>query len=306
MPQNENDNNIVDKKTVKATDKRINVAVISISFVVAIVLSVLLTFSITIRRYYPETENYGKDIGKITEIMKKNSYYELNYEDMLKAAIKAYVAASGDEDAEYYDAEEFELRNESSSGRFVGIGVEVGELTVKHESEEVKVLCVMRVYQDSSAERAGIQVGDLIYSLKINDETHLINNVGRDKALSLIRGTEGDEIILSVIRAEGEESKTLSFPVSCEDVVIKSVEYYIDDTEDSVGVIHLLRFDRTTPTQFCEAVESLKKSGISKIVIDLRDNGGGDLLSVVACASYFLNENDVVITAEDNKRNVST
>lgn len=306
MPQNENDNNFVDKNNVNGTDKKINIALISISFVLAIVLSVLLTFSITVRKYYPVAENYGDDIGKIAEIMKKNSYYDLDHESMLKAAIKAYVAASGDEYAEYYDAKEFEIKKETSSGRYVGVGIEVGELVIKHESEEVRVLRIFRVYEGTSAEKAGIQVGDFIYSLKINDEIHVVDDVGRDKALSLIRGAEGSQMCLNVIRAAGDESKTLSFPVSCEEFTVKSVTYRVDETEASVGVVHLLHFDRTTPTQFCEAIESLKKSGISKIVIDLRDNGGGDLLSVVACASYFLAENDVIITAEDNKGNIST
>ena len=87
-------------------------------------------------------------------------------------------------------------------------------------------------------------------------------------------------------------------------VEVDSVSCLIDSQYSDVGIVSIFQFDLNTPMLFSNAVSSLREQGVKKLVIDLRDNGGGDLNSVIACASYFLDNDDLILSAEDNKGDV--
>ena len=78
-----------------------------------------------------------------------------------------------------------------------------------------------------------------------------------------------------------------------------SVYSRVSDLNPKVGVVKIIQFDLTTPSQFCDAIEELKGKGCEKFVFDVRYNPGGDLASIEAVLSYFLNKGDVIIRTRD-------
>ena len=225
------------------------------------------------------------------------SFEELNEEEMMNAALKAYVYATGDPYAEYYTAEEYAALLTSSSGSTQGIGVNIINTAVTWQGQEYKVLRVIHVTEGSPAGEAGLLVGDCIYAAGIGAEKVTVNELDYDEALTRLQGAAGTEAKLTILRpTEGGDYTELEFTITRSAFVADSVYYHVCETDPTVGIVKILQFDLTTPAQFSKAVDTLKNThGCQKFVFDVRYNPGGDLLSIEAVLSYFLSEGDVLI-----------
>ena len=270
----------------------------AIILIIAIVVTALVTFSYTIKEFCHVTDENSLKLQTITKLIEENAYYDPQNEEMLGAALKAYVGAAGDKYTVYYDAEEYAALTQENQGHYVGIGVTTQEASVEYLGRSVAVLEVVRVAADSPAETAGLLAGDYIYAVDTDEGVQYVEDVGRDIAVELIRGERGTTVKLLWLTWDGIDYILKEAELTRKEVVTVSAEFRVSETDPSVGVVSLYQFDLTTPTQLCSAFDSLKSQGITNVVLDLRDNGGGDLLSVIACASYFVGHGDVIITAE--------
>lgn len=253
----------------------------------------------------------GDDLAVLNEMIRRYSLYadSLNRDAMIEAAFKAYVEATGDIYARYYTAEEYAELTAENNGDFCGIGVTVVQSTATLDGAELMVYRVIEVYEDSPALGAGIHAGDMIYAVKTDGAWKTIGELGFDKALLAMRGEEGSEVEIQTLR---EESGTLRrmdpLTLRRKKLTTHSVRWEFLQTaagEDrTVGVIHISGFDMTTPTQFKDAMNGLIAGGAEHFVFDVRNNPGGDLQSITAVLSYFLNDGDKVIDAIDKDKNV--
>ena len=75
--------------------------------------------------------------------------------------------------------------------------------------------------------------------------------------------------------------------------------YTTAENDPEIGIVRIIEFDLTTPTQFKEAMNALLEDGVKKFVFDVRNNLGGDLLSIKAVLSYFLNDGDLILSEID-------
>ena len=275
--------------------------------VVAIVLvAVLLTFSLTVN-YYCNNSGDNKDLVKkldvLSDYIEKYAYYDADYAAMEDAALKAFVSSAGDRYTVYYNADDFKALNDGNVGQYVGIGVSVAEEEVVYNDDIITIVEVIQVHEGSHASEVGITAGDMIYSVYTDEGEIFANDVDFDVFASLVKGEEGTNVNISILRMKNEELEKVNLTIERRKVVVKSVLHSID-TDNKIGVVSISQFDLNTPSLFTESVDAIKAEGINKIVIDMRDNGGGDLNSVVACASYFLNEGDLIMSAEDNEGRV--
>lgn len=280
---------------VKRASSRV---VLLIAILVTAAVTALLTFSITLRTYYPEQVGKKSPLEILSYMFEEKAYDVPDYDAMHVAALKAYVDASGDLYAEYYTTEEYEELRTEKNGHYVGIGVTVYEKDVTVDERNTNALEIARVHKGSRVREAGISEGDCIYSVFVDGTEYTVEAIGRDKIVEMIRGEDGTAVTVTVLsrNENGYEKRTVS--VIRTRVETLSVEYKVSQTDPSVGIVKMYGFDMTTPTQLCEAVDSLVKQGANGLIFDLRDNGGGDLWSVVACASYFTNRDDVILTVE--------
>lgn len=278
----------------------------AVILIVAIAVTALVTFSYTIKEFCHVTDENSVKLQTITKLIEENAYYDPQYEEMLDAALKAYVGAAGDKYTVYYNAEEYAALTQENQGHYVGIGVTTRETTVEYLGKAVTVLEVVRIASDSPATDSGLMLGDYIYAVDTEDGIQYVDDIGRDIAAEFIRGEAGTTVKILWLTEDGSGYVLKEAELIRKKVLTVSAEARVSETDPSVGIVSIYQFDLNTPTQLCSSFDSLKAKGITKVVLDLRDNGGGDLLSVIACASYFVKTGDVIITAESKDGTVDT
>ncbi len=214
-------------------------------------------------------------------------YYEDVDEEALQNGIyKGLMEGIGDPYSVYYTKEEYEEMMESSEGIYYGIGA-----YLQQDSETMQIK-VVRPIPNSPAEEVGLLAEDIIVEVNGEDITSQDINL----VVSKIRGEAGTKVNVGVVRAG--ESGILYFDITRAKVEDITVEYEM--LEDQIGYIYLSEFDDVTTKQFIEAMEDLKSQGMKSLLLDLRDNPGGNLDVAVDIADYILPEGLVVYMEDKN------
>ncbi len=220
---------------------------------------------------------------------------DLDEDAMMQAALKAYIAGTGDQYAAYYTAEEYKIMTGTNAGDSEGIGINVINHTVSVEGVSYDVFLVINVSKNSPAEKVGVKVGDMVYAVGLGTNAQTVTELGYDVAIAKLQGAAGTDAQFGVFRLNGDTYETKEFTVTRAKVTTTSVYYHPSVQNKKVGIIKIVQFDLTTPKQFSEAMDSLIKQGCERFVFDVRYNPGGDLRSIEAVLSYFLEEEDVII-----------
>ena len=237
----------------------------------------------------------GYPFELFSEFIDIYTFGETDEDAMMAAALKSYVAATGDRYAFYYTSEEYAEYMMANTGKSEGIGINIiySEITVNGDA--YPVIKVINVMKDSPAAAAGLRVGDLIYGVGVDENMKTVSELGHDRALAALKGEAGTEAEFTVWRPNGQTYDSIEYKIVRAAVTSESVYYRVHSTDKSVGIVKILQFDLTTPENFETAMESLIKDGCTKFIFDVRYNPGGDLKSIEAVLSYFLNEGDVII-----------
>lgn len=203
--------------------------------------------------------------------------------DILTEGIyKGMLESLNDPYSVYYTKDEVESLKQSSEGEYVGLGISVTQ------NNETKVITVTKVYDDSPAKDAGIESGDTIYS--VND--NVLTDETLDELLVDIKGEEGKEVKMQLKRGE----ETIDADMKLREVLIDVVSYEM--LEDNIGYIIIDQFTGTSTEQVEEAINDLKSQGMERIIVDLRDNPGGQLECIQAILNYFLPKDKLLLYSE--------
>lgn len=195
-----------------------------------------------------------------------------------------FVDGLGDPYSTYYSVQELEAVMESTEGVYYGIGAYIG---FDQNSGYCKITKVM---EGSPALEAGLRAEDLIVA--VNDED--MRNVTTSDIVTYIKGPEHTTVDMTVYR-DGELDY-LDFTVERRKIETPTVVYNMD--EEKIATIQITEFDEVTLSQFEENLELAKKDGMKGLVLDLRDNPGGSLQTVVAIANHILPKGLVVYTED--------
>ncbi len=198
-------------------------------------------------------------------------------------AIQGLAASYGDPYTTYMPPEEAKIFEETISGNFSGVGMEIGV--------QDDVLTVIAPLKGTPADRAGIRTGDKILTI----DGAPTDGMSTDEAVSIIRGEKGTTVTFSIYR----DGSLLEIAVVRDTIVVPQIE---QDFDAATGVyyIALYEFSGTSSGMFAEALQEFKASGSTKLIIDLRGNPGGYLAAAVNIASHFLPKGTVIVT-EDYK-----
>lgn len=262
--------------------------------------------SITSDGKYPE---YFDDLDRLDEIFKSYYYYDVNDSEMGEKLLKAYIDATGDKYAEYYNAEEYDQLLREDSGNSAGIGVSVTNSSLEINGYSYKALQIIAVYKDAPAYTAGVQVGDYVMLVGEGSDRKSVDELGYTMALEQLRGEVGTSAKFSVYRADDESLsgyKEISFSIERAEYVIESVSYNVCSTDNRVGIVTISQFDLTTPPQFSAAVDALIGLGCEYFIFDVRNNPGGDLKSIEAVLSYFLDKGSLIVSTENRNGDKSS
>lgn len=213
-----------------------------------------------------------------------NQYYldNIDTEQVENQMYKGLVAGLGDPYASYYTAEELQKMQESTAGQYVGIGATLTQ------DKNTGIISIVRCFEGTPSEQAGLLPGDIIY--KLNDTE--VTGMDLNTVVTMIKTEEGATIRLSIAR-DGE-TDYLEFDVERQEVKIPTVTYKM--LEGKTGYIAITEFDTITEEQFNTALAELEAQGMEKLIIDLRNNLGGVLQTVCNMLEQMLPEGLIVYT----------
>jgi carboxyl-terminal processing protease len=201
---------------------------------------------------------------------------DIDREKIITGAKRGLVEALGDKYTYYMTKAEYEDFISDLNGDVgAGIGVEIGE-----RDSYVKVL---RTTPDNPAQKAGILAGDIIYKVDGKD----VSEKSSEDVAKLIRGPEGSEVKVTIVRNKEEKEFNLKREK------INNVSAFVD-YKDKTAILTIRRFDTDTGNLVKQIAQEIKTKKCDKIVLDLRDNGGGYVDSAKQVASFWIDDNIVV------------
>ncbi len=212
---------------------------------------------------------------------------QINDEDLIEGAIKGYVAALGDPYTTYYTKSEMDKIMTETEGNYVGVGIYMTQDTEKNQ------ILIIKPIENSPAEKAGIMSGDVI--TKVDGEAYSGEQL--DEVSSKIKGEEGTKVTLEILR--GSETKTIE--LTREKVLMNHITAKVLD--NNIGYIAISDFDGGAADEFKTKFNKLKEQGIEKLIIDIRDNGGGIVDEAIDIADTITDKGSTLLITKDKNEN---
>ncbi|WP_420849036.1 S41 family peptidase [Pseudomonas jilinensis] len=198
---------------------------------------------------------------------------------LLENAIRGMLEGL-DPHSAYLEPEAFQGLQDSTTGQFGGLGIEIGQ--------EDGFIRVISPIDDTPAARAGIEAGDLI--IKIDDQP--VKGMSLVDAVNLMRGEAGSKVTLTLVRGTGSP-----FEVELTRAVIRVASVRSEELESGYAYLRITQFQNNTGDEVRRSLGSLNPNGELKgLVLDLRNNPGGVLQSAVEVADSFLDQGLIVYT----------
>ena len=192
----------------------------------------------------------------------------------------AMVAATGDRWSYYIPASEYETYQENMANAYVGVGITILSL------EDVEGFRIMSVTPGGPAEEAGVQKDDVLIGVDGQD----VRQSDANQVRNLVRGEEGTDVVLTVLREEAE----LELTVQRRHMETPVATYTM--LEDQVGLVTIENFDSRCSEETIAAIEALREQGAQKLIFDVRNNPGGFAEELVKVLDYLLPEGDLFRT----------
>lgn len=215
--------------------------------------------------------------------LEKKYIGEINDEELIEGAVKGYVDALGDPYTTYYTKKEMKTIMEETNGNFVGIGVYMTK------DLEKNVILIIKPIENSPAEKAGILPGDLI--TKVDDVEYTGDKL--EEASNKIRGEEGTKVKLEIYR----NGETKTFELTRTKVVVSHVTTKV--LNNDIGYIAISDFEGECASEFETKYKQLEKQGIKKLIIDIRNNGGGIVDEALKIANMLVDKDSTLLITKD-------
>ena len=229
-----------------------------------------------------EDDPISSKLKEIEATVKNGFLFEVDAEKAADEVASAYMYSLDDRYAAYFTKEEYDQITDSNRGNQQGIGVSVMSF------DEEKALEIVNVTPGSPAEKAGLEIGDLI--VKAGDED--VADLGFEGTVLKLRGESGTAARFTVSRKVDGVEKLIEFEIVREAFDAQTVLF--EGLGNGIGYIRVTEFNGKTPEQFSSALESLVSDGCGKFVFDLRNNPGGMLSSITKILDKLLPEGPII------------
>ncbi|MBQ6811110.1 MAG: PDZ domain-containing protein [Firmicutes bacterium] len=252
-----------------------------------VLTTVMVILAVVVTVMFFNIGNLG-NLVQTVRIMDRFSLEPLSLSEKTEGAITGIVAELEDPYSYYLDEEEYGALMEEVSGSYEGLGI---YLTTFLDAEYTVVMAPIK---GTPAFEAGLLAGDEI--IKINGKD--MAGVGADEIASMIKTGEESHFVMEV-RRDGE---MLTFEMDREHIDIPSVEGSFLEGQQGMAYIAISNFAQNTPLELSDTIAELEKEHpINGIILDLRNNPGGSVESVIAVANLFLSQGDHIMWVEEKK-----
>lgn len=229
-------------------------------------------------------EEIDAKVQELNQYIERYYLFDYEEENVENGIYKGLMAGLGDVYTGYYTPEEYASFMETSNGSYSGIGA------MMQQDYSTGIITVVRVFDGSPSAEVGMQSGDILYMVEGEEVT------GQDLSLvvSDLKGQEGTDVHISILRG----NDVLELTLTRRSIQVPTVESRMIDGQ--IGYIAITEFDDVTDEQFMTALSALESQGMKKLIIDLRDNGGGLVDVTCAILDRLLPEGLIVYTEDKN------
>ena len=253
--------------------------------VILILIGIAIGFFISNNNF--NNHNIGFSLGnndKVTKVLNlvKNNYVDSVNVDSLQGVTVNNLLQSLDPHSLYLQPQKAQFINENLEGGFTGIGLEYQLLR--------DTLVITMVYPDGPAATAGLTPGDRV--IKVNQKQFSGTHLTADHVNNIFRGENASEISLSVLPPDSSALKVYNIKRGHVNLSSIYAAYMVAPT---IGYIKISKFALTTDADFRVALNKLKEQGLKKLILDIRENGGGYLNAATALADEFLKKNKLIV-----------
>jgi len=234
----------------------------------------------------------GADFAIFWEVWNKVSYNfldktKIDYSKMVEGAINGMLKTFDDPYTVYFNTEQSKSFDEELSGKYEGVGMVVD---IRDNQ-----LTIVSPIKGSPAEKAGLLAGDKV--LKVDDKETA--DLSIDEAVKLIKGPEGSEVKLSIMREKWSQAK--DFTMKREVIKIPTLEWEIKGKDNDIAWVKIYEFNQILTEEFTKAALEIQKSKAKKLIIDVRNNPGGYLEVAQNVAGWFIKKGDIVVIQDSGQ-----
>lgn len=239
---------------------------------------------ITGKNYLRVTKDLSKVVDTYYAIV-DNYYGDLDKSSLIEGAVEGMISKVGDTFTSYADTEDTESFTETIKGSYEGIGCSIAQYNDGR-------IVVIDIFDNSPAEKAGLQVGDVI--TKVDNEDY--SDKDNTELSNYIKNSGKEKVVLTIER----DNKEMDITVNLSKVEIPYVSSSILENNDKkIGYIEISLFSSNSYKQFKNNLEKVEKEDIEGLIIDVRSNSGGYLSSVTDISNLFLEKGKVIYQLED-------
>ncbi len=251
---------------------------LAIAFVLGLFMGVNVSFLASAEE---PAHKYLDYFHRIYQILRNEYVDQTDNKELFYGAMRGMIKSLDDPFSRFLDEESYEELREMTSGKFVGVGIEI---TTK--DDEVVVISPI---EDSPAMKAGIHAGDII--TKVNDTR--VKGMKLSEIVKLIKGLPKTRVNLQISREGYDEPIDVSMERAS--IKIRSVDYGVIDGHDA-GYIRIMNFGNDTPSDVSKALKFFNQKKIDRLILDLRYNPGGLLSAAVEISDMFLEPAKVIVS----------
>jgi carboxyl-terminal processing protease len=251
---------------------------------VALVAGILIGIYLPGKNSVPQQSGFrvrNDKINSILNIIESDYVDTVNRGDLVEAAIPA-ILKKLDPHSVYIPAKDLQRANEPLQGNFDGIGISFNMFT--------DTILVISTIPGGPSEKIGLMAGDKI--IYVNDSLVAGKQLSDEKVMGMLKGPRGTVVKIKLLRKGYKD--LIPFEITRDKIPIASVDvcYMINDR---AGYIKINNFAITTYDEFMKSLKELKAQGMTKLILDLRENSGGVMEAAIKIANQFLKEGQMIV-----------
>ena len=267
-----------------------------IAYFYPVILAFAIVAGIIIGRYYSSIYSEKRfyiyprvdKLNNILNYIEKEYVDKVSKKDLVEKTIPKLLEEL-DPHSQYIPAKDLQRVNEPLEGNFSGIGIQFNVLN--------DTLIVINTVANGPSEKVGILAGDRI--VKVNEEAVAGVKMPSDSIVKRLRGPKGTNVSVLILRRNVDE--LLTFNIIRDDIPLYSVDVgYI--IKKDIGYIKINNFSSRTDEEFITKLNELRAQGLRKLILDIRNNGGGYMETAVNIADQFLGDRELIVYTEGSSR----